>query len=167
MMSSASEKTDAEKRELLLKIVKGNRTAFFVTETAGDLHGRPMSNAAVEDDLKAVWFATRRDSTLISEIRDDKKVILGYTNSTGSEWASVSGKASLVADQAKIKELWSPIWKNWFEGPDDPNILLIRVTPTSAEYWDSGSAAFTMIKLVLSAVTGKHFNEGEHDEVKV
>jgi general stress protein 26 len=166
-MVTSTQKTEAEKREALMKVVKGAQTAFFVTESGGSLHGRPMANAEVEKDLRHIWFATRRDSGKIAEIRQDQQVLLGYTNSTGSEWASVSGVATLVEDRAKVKELWNAFWKNWFDGPDDPNILLIRVSPNSAEYWDSGSKAITMIKLALAAVTGKRFDEGENERVKL
>jgi general stress protein 26 len=126
-----------------------------------------MANAKVEDDLATVWFATRRDSGKIAELRRDQQVLLGYTNSSGSEWASVNGVATLVEDRAKVKELWSPFWKNWFQGPDDPNILLIRVTPQSAEYWDSGSQAITLIKFALAAVTGRKFDEGVNERVSL
>ena len=166
-MSTAPDKTETEKREALMKIVKGAQTAFFITEAGGALHGRPMANAEVEAGLQTIWFATRRDSGKIGEIRQDQQVLLGYTNASGSEWASVNGTATLVEDRAKVKELWNAFWKNWFEGPDDPNIVLIRVSPKSAEYWDSGSRAITLIKFALAAVTAKKFDEGENERVKL
>jgi general stress protein 26 len=166
-MATTADKTESEKRQALMKIVKGAQTAFFVTEASGSLHGRPMANASVEENLQTIWFATRRDSGKIAEIRQDQQVLLGYTNSSGSEWASVNGTATLVEDRAKVKELWNAFWKNWFEGPDDPNILLIRVTPKSAEYWDSGSRAITLVKFALAAVTGKKFDEGENERVSL
>ena len=164
---AASEKTESQKREALTRIVEGAKTAFFVTAASDHLHGRPMANAKVEKDLQAIWFATQRSSGKIAELRQDQHVLLGYTNTDGSEWASVNGSASLVSDRAKIKELWSPIWKNWFEGPDDPNILLVRVTPREAEYWDNGSKAVAMIKFALAAATGKKFDDGENERVKL
>lgn len=166
-MANSAEKTETEKRETLLKIINDGRTAFFVTEAGGVLHGRPMANAKVEKDLRAIWFATRRDSGKIAEIRGDQKVLLGYANSGGSEWATVNGAAKLLDDKTKVKELWSPLWKNWFEGPDDPRILLIQVTPESAEYWDSGSKAVAMVKFALAAVTGKKFDEGENERLRL
>lgn len=164
---AATEKTESEKRKSLEKIVSGARTAFFVTGAGDHLHGRPMANAKVEDHLSAIWFATQRNSPKIAELKQDQHVLLGYTNADGSEWASVSGSAALVSDRAKIKELWSPLWKNWFEGPDDPNILLVRVSPREAEYWDSGSQAIALIKFALAAATGKKFSEGENERVAI
>jgi general stress protein 26 len=166
-MSTTTEKSYTEKRDSLQKIVEGAQTAFFVTEASHALHGRPMANAKVEKNLQSIWFATRRDSGKIAQIKQDQQVLLGYTNASGSEWASINATANLVEDKAKIKELWSPLWKNWFEGPDDPAILLIQVMPHSAEYWDSGSKAIAMIKFALAAVTGKKFNEGENARVEL
>lgn len=166
-MSAAPEITEDHKRQSLLKIIKASQTAFFVTESGGALHGRPMANAKVEDDLSAIWFAAQRQSGKIAELREDHKILLGYTNSSGSEWASVNGSALMVDDRARVKAMWNPFWKNWFDGPDDPNILLIRVLPKEAEYWDSGSRAITMVKFALAAVTGKRFDEGENERVRL
>ena len=55
-----------------------------------------------------------------------------------------SGNARIVHDKAKIKDLWSEAARVWFpKGPDDPQIALIAVEITDAEYWDSASS--TMI----------------------
>ena len=166
-MATEPIRSEMEKREILAGIVRSAGTAFFVTQAAGELHGRPMANAGVEDDLASLWFATGRDSGKIGEIERDQKVLLGYSNSSGSEWASIRGSATLVNDRARIKQLWSPMWKNWFQGEDDPNIVLIRVTPIEAEYWDSASAAITFLKLTIAAVTGHKFTEGEHQHVSM
>ena len=161
-------KTESAKRDALEKIVKNCRTAFFVSKgTEAPFHGRPMANAKVEDGLSTIWFATHRVSGKTSELEKNRDVLLAYTNGTGSEWASVNGLASLVDDRQKIKELWSPIWKNWFDGPDDPNIELIRVTPLSAEFWDNGSKAIAMIKFAVGAVTGMKMDSGVNEKLKL
>ena len=54
---------------------------------------------------------------------------------------SVSGRAEIVRDKAKIQEKWSEPLRAWFpEGKDDPQIALIRVHPVRGEYWDSPSS---------------------------
>ena len=68
---------------------------------------------------------------------------------------SVSGEASIVADRAKIDELWSPAMKLFFpEGKDDPKLRLIRVRAESAEYWDGpGTAIGKALYLLVAAVS--------------
>jgi len=163
-----SNPTDAEKRTHLRKIVNAAQTAFFVTHTPeGTLHGRPMATAEVAEDFDALWFSTSRVSGKIHDLRADAKVFLGYSNSSGSEWASVTGRATVINDREKIRELWSPFWKTWFDGPDDPNLVLIKVTPESAEYWDTGSRVIVMAKMAISAVTGKKLEVGENEKIEL
>ena len=166
MNDTTESKTDQRKH--LEKIVTDAHTAFFVTQPGEEpMHGRPMANANVEAGLTAIWFASHKKSGKTGELQADSSVLLGYTNSSGSEWASVNGTATIIDDRAKIKELWKPIWKNWFDGPDDPNIELIRVTPQSAEYWDNGSKAVAMIKFAIGAVTGAKMDSGANERIKL
>ena len=166
--STGHDKTDTEKREIIGKIIGDASAAFLVSRSASDgLHGRPMATAKVEDGLTAIWFTCQKDSRVVEEITADARVYLGYTNHTGSEWASLNGHATIVTDRAKIKELWSPALKNWFDGPEDPNIALIKVEPQDAEYWDSGSRAVMLLKMAFAAVTGVKVSDGEHERVNV
>jgi general stress protein 26 len=168
MTGTGYDKTDGQKREMLGKIISDASAAFLVTRSGNKgLHGRPMATAKVEDDISALWFSCQKDSRVVGEIAADSRVYLGYTNHTGSEWASINGTASIVTDRAKIRELWSPLWKNWFDGPDDPKIALIRVEPQEAEYWDSGSRAVMLLKMAFAAVTGTKVSDGEHERVEV
>jgi general stress protein 26 len=160
--------TEGEKRKKLRSILNDARTAFMVTHsTTHGLHGRPMMTSKIEDDIDTIWFPTDRNSGKIRELAADTEVCLGYTNASGSEWASVNGRARMVDDRAKIKELWNPIWKTWFDSPEDPKLVLIAVTPHSAEYWDSGSQILQMIKFAFTAVTGKRTDEGDNQYVNL
>jgi len=56
----------------------------------------------------------------------------------------------------------------WWQGPDDPNVCVLRVTPVTAELWDGPSsklvAAFEFMKAKL---TGAESNLGENRKVTV
>jgi len=71
-------------------------------------------------------------------------------------YVSVSGRARLVRDPAKAKELWSPLLKAWFPGGlDDPRLALLRIGVDHAEYWDAkGNQMMVFASLVKAAVTG-------------
>lgn len=163
----ATDRTDAEKRAHVRKLINGIRTAMMVTlSEQGTMHGRPMATADVDEAVDTLWFGTQRDSHKVDELRHDNRVALAYVNTSGSDWVSVTGRARVVDDRGKARELWGPHWKNWFESPDDPNLVLIAVTPEIAEYWDSGSKLVQVAALAAAAVTGKHFNEGENASVQ-
>lgn len=163
----SEEASNQDKQSHLRKIINDARTAFFVTTTAaGPLHGRPMATAQVQENHTTLWFGTSKSSGIAAELKQEQHVLLGYTHGD-SEWASVNGTARLVDDRAKIKELWNPFWKNYFEGPDDPNLVLIEVTPTTAEYWDAGSKAIVFAKIAIAAVTGKHMHVGDNEKMRM
>ena len=84
-------------------------------------------------------------------------------------WVSLSGTADMLADSEKVAELWNPWVEAWFpEGPAGPNVVLIKFTADSAEYWDSpGGRIASVISPVKSRVTGKAYDGGENDTVEL
>ena len=163
-MAATTPKTDDEKRAKVRQMINDIRDAVLVTKAPdGSLHGRPMSTADIDEKWDKIWFATQRGTGKVQEVADDEQVYLGYAKS--GEYVSVSGRARTVKDKQKAKDVWSPLWKNWFSGPDDPNLLLLEVTPDVAEYWDSGSKVFALAAMAAAAVTGKHVPVGENQAV--
>lgn len=161
---ATTHKTDEEKRAKVREMINSIRDAVLVTRSSdGSLHGRPMSTADVDEKWDKIWFATQRDTGKVNEVADDDHVHLGYSKS--GEYVSVSGRARTVRDKQKNHELWSPLWKNWFSGPDDPNLVLLEVTPEVAEYWDSGSKVFALAAMATAAVTCKHVPVGTNEKV--
>ncbi len=69
----------------------------------------------------------------------------------------MSGRADVVEDREKAKELWSPLVKAWFpQGPEDPNLALIRVRVESADYWDVKSSKLVQLYgFAKSILTGQ------------
>ena len=151
------------------ELLKGIRIAMFTTvDTDGSLHSRPM--ATMDQDFDGtLWFFTDATSAKVDEVRRDQHVNLSYANPEDQKYVSVSGRAMLVRDKAKMKELWSPIHKAWFpKGLDDPNIALLRVEVEKAEYWDSPSSAVVrMFGFAKAVVTGKPYGEEGTDHKKI
>ena len=161
-------KTEAEKRTKVRDMINKIGTAFMVTHgDNGSLHGRPMANARLDETWDTIWFATQKSSGKAFELKDDAHIFLGYGNASGSDYVTVTGTGRIVNDRAKIKELWSPFWKAWFDGPEDPNLVLIAVTPSEAEYWDSGSRVLALLKMAAAGVTGKKLEVGENQKVSM
>jgi general stress protein 26 len=159
----ATEHTDEQKRAKVREMINDIHDAMMVTRSpSGGMHARPMSTAKVDEGWNTIWFATSADSK-VAELQQNDHILLAYARK--SEWVSVAGRGRVVRDVAKARELWSPLWKNWFTGPEDPNLLLIEVTPESAEYWDSGSRVFALAAMAVAAVTGKHVPTGENERV--
>ena len=117
------------------EILEHFRFAMLVTVTAdGGLRSRPMT-IADRDANGDIYFATHIKSAKIDEITDDSDVNVAMQDDR--RFVSITGKAMVVNDKAKIKALFSPAWEAWFPGgADDPNLRLIKISSTMAEYWD-------------------------------
>ena len=139
----------------LASLIKDVEIAMLTTTQAdGSLVSRPVGTQQVEFDGD-LWFATAADSEKVAEIRANPQVNVAYASAGKNTYVSVCGKASIVADRAKIEALWSPPMKIFFpEGKDDPNLRLIRVRAESAEYWDGpGTVIGKALYLLVAAVS--------------
>ena len=156
--------------EKLIEMVKGVRTCMLITneKDAENLSGRPMGINKIDDD-GTIWFFTKASSYKVDEIEENKKVSIAITNESSNNYLMIHGTATLVNDQAKMKELWSAIMKAWFPlGLDDPDMTLIKVTPNEVNYWDSSSSKMVVLFNMLKAiVTGKEYSEGEHGKINL
>ncbi|KAG0920462.1 hypothetical protein G6F32_015590 [Rhizopus arrhizus] len=136
------------------ELIKDVEVAMFTTTGVdGRLYSRPLATqqGAFEG---ALWFVITADSPKVAEIALDPRVNVAYASPSKNTYVSVSGRARVVDDRAKIDELWSPAMKLFFPGgKEDPNLRLIHVRADSAEYWDGpGTLLGKALTFVLSAV---------------
>lgn len=130
----------------LYELIKDIKVAMMTTvEPDGSLHSRPMYNQKA-DDHGDLWFFSRASVSKVSELRKDSQVNLAYSDPSSQNFVSVSGTAEVIMDKAKIKELWTEGMRTWFpDGPDGPNMALIRVHPADGEYWDGANQTVMQI----------------------
>lgn len=155
--------------EKLAKMIRGIKFAMLTTvDTDGSLRSRPMATQRAPFDGR-LWFFTRASSHKVDEIREDAHVNVSYADPDKQNYVSVSGTCRLVRDGAKMKELWSPAYRMWFpDGLKDPDVALLRVDVTQAEYWDSPSSAMVhLYGMVKAVVTGRPAEPGENRKVRL
>lgn len=107
----------------------------------GRLVSRPMAVQERTNDGH-LWFMTDVDTRKDEEIAREPHVNLAFYKDSSREWVSISGRARLDRDRARIRSLYKPDWKMWLGdeggtrngGPDDPRITLIDVEVESVEY---------------------------------
>jgi general stress protein 26 len=118
-----------------IELMRDFDDAMLVTHAKdGELRARPMAIADVTD-AGDVFFVTGVESGKVDELLQDERTLVTLQGKL--KWASVTGRAQFVEDRDKLRELWKKSWDVWFSnGPEDPNVVLIRVHPTEAEYWD-------------------------------
>lgn len=133
----------------------------------GHLHSRPMStNGEVELDGD-LWFFTYGSSHKVDEIRRDHRVNVSFADPKRHVYVSVTGDAELVRDRQKMQALWKPELKIWFpNGIDEPDIALLKVHLTHAEYWESPSNPIaTVIGMAKAVAIGQEYSAGEHEKI--
>ena len=157
-----------ENIEKLRKLIKGIKIAMLTTvnKSDGTLHSRPMGTQEVEFDGD-LWFFTQSNSQKVNEIQKDQTVNVSYAGD--NRYVSVSGKAQVVYDKAKMKDLWSPIYKVWFpDGLEDPTLRLLKVNVEKAEYWDNpGGLVATIIGFAEGLINKDTSKMGENETINL
>ena len=149
----------------LRKLMRDIRTAMLTTVARdGSLHSRPMLTSEVEFDGN-LWFIASASSGLAQEIAVNPNVNVSYSNPKGDRYISVTGAASLVRDQARLKDLWSGRHKAWFrEGKKNPDLTLLKIDVHFAEYWDATADSVQLSQFVRPepepAMVGSEDNTG-------
>ena len=121
------------------------------------------------DDEGNIWFFTNEYSPKASEISVENTVSLTYSDVKAHTYLSIVAEAALVDDKVKMKELWNPFIKAFFpEGLDDPQLTLLKIVPTDAEYWDSSSSSMVVLfNMLKAALNGKQYDEGKHGKIEL
>ena len=133
----ASKKRDAAIKELAKKM-RSIDFCMMSTVTKKAIHSRPMSNNGEVDFDGDCWFFSWKDSHKVREIEKSSQVSLTYTGGTAKKplWIQLEGHARIVTNAKKKKELWRKELGQWFEdGPEDPEVVLLHVRATRAEWW--------------------------------
>lgn len=146
-------------RERLWDLIKDIRFAMFTTRHgSGHLHSRPMTtqNGKIDED-SSLWFFMSRRGEVVRDIAGEPAVNVVYADTDAGDYVSVSGQARLVEDRSKKQQLWSKMTQAWFpDGVDDPDLALVQVCITHADYWQAKDTKVTQLfKTAKAAVTGR------------
>ena len=150
------------------ELTEGIDFCMLTTMDNGILRSRPMSTQEFEFDGD-LWFFTSDNTHKIEEIEKDNRVNVAYSNPDDNVYLSISGRAEVVKDRAKIEELWSPVLKAWFpEGLDDPHLCLLKIPVEQAEYWDApNSTIVQLFGMVKAIATGQEADYGENKKIQL
>lgn len=149
------------------ELAKGIRIAMLTTiDEEGHLVARPMAQQEVEFDGD-LWFFADRNSTTVKQLQANPHV--GVSLSSSDTWVSICGTAEVVENPAKVHDLWNSWVEAWMpQGPDDPSVVLIKVSADGAEYWDTpGGRVASVLSFVKSKVTGRPYDGSENEKVEL
>jgi general stress protein 26 len=139
-------------------------TCMLLTMAAGEVHARPMAGM-VRREEDAVYFLTNFDSGKLTDITGNPAVQLLFVDPGSQRYVALKGRAEISDDRETIRALWTPFAKAWWDNPDDPDIRVVRVTPESAEFWDSPGKIASYAAMLAAAVTGTKPKAGANKTV--
>lgn len=170
-MTSLNDDPRRDDRDKLWSLLEDMRYTMFTTcHAGGQLRARPMTTQNSRlDAADTLWFFMSRSGETAQDLAGAPAVNLGYADTDKDRYVSVAGRARLVEDAGKKRELWSTAAQAWFPGGvDDPDLALVAVEIDQAEYWNVKDSKLTqMFKMAKAAISGsppQHM--GEHGELR-
>lgn len=140
---------------------------MMTTKSAGSggrLVSRCMALAATENNGVDLIFHTNTESGKTDDVAGDPDVNMSFLNAKG-EWASVSGRASIITDRDVVKKYYSPALKAWLgdlgdgvhdASENDPRIGIVRLDAETATYaLSSKGQIMQAVEVAQSALRGK------------
>lgn len=144
------------------------RVCMFATNLENlPIISRPMSLQECDDEGN-LWFISSHASEKNMDIEKDNRVQLFFMDNGNYRYLSVYGKAFIYRDAATIEEKWTPMANAWFDGKDDPNVSIIRVTPENTYYWDTKAGkVISFLSFAWAAITGKNTDNSDGVQGKI
>ncbi len=151
-------------QDKLVELLKDMPIGMLTTFGPEGPRSVPMARQEVDPSAE-LWFITARDTAHVRALQSEPTVALTF--SARDSWVALSGRASVVEDQAKLEELWTTFAEAWMpEGPQDPNAVLLRVDVEQAEYWDTpGGKVASLLSFAKTKLTGETY-DAEHGTVR-
>ncbi len=94
------------------------------------------------DHNLVIRFATFNGSRKAAQVKKNPEVhlTLGVTDPMSAQsYVQIQGKPLIKTDQASRQAVWFDQLKAYFQGPDDPNLAVVEITPYHIEYMSMGS----------------------------
>jgi general stress protein 26 len=140
---------------------------MLTTRFAGGLRARPLE-ARPERDTGLIWFVTDLHSSKEQEIETEHDVALVFIDAKEKAYLSITARAEVMRDHAKAAQIWKRTDDAWWNGPNDPDVCVLRVRPLTAELWDGpASSAVAAYEFAKARVTGDEPNLGENRKITV
>lgn len=150
--------------ERVWELVEKIRFCMLATNEGQEIRSRPMT-AHAERGENAIYF--------LLDLKDHKNLdafataCLAFADSGAMDYVSVSGTGEISNDRGRIEDLWSAPYKAFWDGPDDPDIRVLKITPKNAQYWDGAGKIVTFAKMLAAAVSDAKPDLGDHGKVSM
>ncbi|MED4069824.1 pyridoxamine 5'-phosphate oxidase family protein [Priestia endophytica] len=117
-------------KEKIAKVLEHNKIGTLATIEGNKPNSRYMT--FFNDDL-TLYTPTSKETHKTEEIEKNSNVhiLLGYDGKGfGDSYVEIEGTAEIYEDQKMKNELWEDEFEHWFDGKDDPNYIILKITPS-------------------------------------
>ena len=117
-------------KELAQKILKNSLIGTMATIEQNKPHSRYMT--FFNDDF-ILYSATSKKTHKVEEIQKNPNthILLGYEGKGfGDSFLEIEGTVEEHDDMSMKEKVWNVALKGWFDGPEDPNLIILKITPT-------------------------------------
>ena len=134
--------------ELMRKI----KLCMLASHDGDKIRARPMA-AHPRQEANAIFFLTDIRGHKDEELTLDNNVCLSFAKPADGKFLVVTGRAAIVDDRSLIEDLWDKDAAAFWEGPDDPDVRAICVTPEDAQFWEGPHGFAATVAMVVAAAT--------------
>lgn len=118
-----------EAKKAALGILDSSKVGVLATVNDNKPHTRYMT---FFHDGFTLYTATSRKTQKVDELdaNPHAHILLGYEGEgVGDAYLEIEGRMGAHDDPEMIDKVWNDHLSGWFSGPDDPNLLILRIQP--------------------------------------
>ena len=116
--------------EMAAKILEDNMVGTMATIEGNKPHSRYMT---FFNDRFILYTVTNKDTHKVEELSKNPytHILIGYDGKGfGDEFLEIEGRVEISSDDTMKEKVWNKVLKGWFDGPDDPKMVVLKVTPS-------------------------------------
>lgn len=154
--------SEAEIEEKFWEALKDSPFMMLGVEGTRDGATQPMT-AQFDEGQGPLWFFTARDHDVVAALGQSDQAIAAYASKGHDLYASVRGRLHAEEDPAVIDRFWNPVAAQWYEGKDDPKLIMLRLEIDSVKVWLSDLGGF--LRPALNKLIGRKPEEGSEQKM--
>ena len=139
----------------LEQVLDGQRFAMVTTAGPRGLRARPLTLLEQQDAV--LRFLVSKQSEWVQDLTQPMaSVQVSFADPGDNTYVALQGHATVDERRATVERLWNPAAEAFFDGPDDPDAVVLECAIADGEWWDApGTKVGIAISMVKRAVSGE------------
>ncbi|MGF7049006.1 general stress protein 26 [Paenibacillus sp. DS2015] len=117
----------------IVKALDHNKVCTFATIEGNKPKQRYM---VLFNEGLSLHLATNRQTHKVEELEENPHVslLVGYEIGGSKDVIEIEGTCAICKDEGIREKVWNPDLEKWFTGRNDPNYVVLNITPHRIEY---------------------------------